>query len=136
MMQDVRLDATGDLDLVGGDLVLTSGQADVAQQARVRLDIQRGTWALDVTAGLDWIGQILTRVSDEQIALLITQELLRVERIVQVRRVRVTRGAARHIRVDAVCRIVEDERSLERALALEVGDDGLLQLVLEPAGGF
>jgi hypothetical protein len=136
MMQDVRLDATGDLDLIGGDLVLTSGAADIAQQARVRLDIQRGTWALDVTAGLDWIGQILTRVSDEQIALLITQELLRVERIVQVRRVRVTRGAGRHIRVDAVCRIVEDERTIERTLALEVGDDGLLQLVLEPTGGF
>ena len=47
MAQDILLDDTGDLALVGGDLVLAGGADALLQHVRMRLQFFLGEWFLD-----------------------------------------------------------------------------------------
>lgn len=54
-MSDIQLnEATGDLDLSPFDLQIVTGLEFVAQRLRIRLDIQKGEWFLDLREGLPY----------------------------------------------------------------------------------
>jgi len=58
---DIKLDASGDLQLIDGELSLTSGSEAVAQGLRQRLLFFRGEWFLDTRLGVDWFGTVLKK---------------------------------------------------------------------------
>lgn len=58
---DLKLDASGDLELVDGEFSLTSGAEAIAQELRQRLLFFLGEWFLDVRLGVDYFGTILVK---------------------------------------------------------------------------
>lgn len=61
---DLSLDSSGDLELQDDDLLLVTGSVSLAQRIRVSLDVLRGEWALDLSAGIDWLGSVLVKNPD------------------------------------------------------------------------
>lgn len=52
---DIGLDpATGDLQIINGDFVITSGETGVAQLCRIAVMLVRGEWFLDLDAGIPY----------------------------------------------------------------------------------
>lgn len=63
--RDLRLDpTTGDLDVSGGTLHLTSGTEAIEQSIKIRLQFFKGEWFLDPTAGVDYFGEVLVKNPD------------------------------------------------------------------------
>lgn len=61
-MSDLKLDSdTGDLLLVNGDLILTSGADAIRQHISQRLKSFAGEWFLDLDSGLPYYRDILVK---------------------------------------------------------------------------
>lgn len=93
-IEDLYLNpVTGDPELDDdGNLLFVSGQARVAQQARCRLDIQRGAWVRDQTVGLRWLERIFAvGATNEDIRAEVTAELLEVPDLAKVLEIKITR---------------------------------------------
>lgn len=58
-MADLKLDASGDLAIENGDLVIIDGVDAVAQDIQVRLKFFLGEWYLDTRLGMPYYGKIL-----------------------------------------------------------------------------
>jgi hypothetical protein len=58
---DIKLDSTGDLDFVDGELSLTTGVDAISQELRQRLLFFLGEWFLDQRLGVDWFGVVLLK---------------------------------------------------------------------------
>jgi len=58
---DLKLDASGDLDIIDGELSLTSGADAIGQDLRCRLLLFLGEWFLDQRLGVDWFGVALVK---------------------------------------------------------------------------
>jgi hypothetical protein len=58
---DIKLDDTGDLEIIDGELSLTSGIDAIAQELRQRLLFFIGEWFLDTRLGVDWFGTALVK---------------------------------------------------------------------------
>jgi hypothetical protein len=58
---DLKLDATGDLDLTDNEFSLVTGAEAVAQDVRSRLLFFLGEWFLDTRLGVDWFGTVLVK---------------------------------------------------------------------------
>lgn len=56
---DLALDASGDLDVQGSDLVIVRGTDSITSDLRARLQFFRGEWFLDRDAGLPYFTDIL-----------------------------------------------------------------------------
>ena len=59
--KDLRLLDSGDIDVSGGDLHLTSDLEAIRQSIRIHLEFFRGEWFLDVDAGLPYFQEILIK---------------------------------------------------------------------------
>ncbi len=57
--RDLAIDATGELAIVNGDLVLTDSATNTAQAIRRRLSTFQGEWFLDESIGLPYFNDIL-----------------------------------------------------------------------------
>lgn len=57
--RDIMLGTDGDLALEAGDLVLVEGAESIAQRLTLGLSLFRGEWALDPTAGIPFLQEIL-----------------------------------------------------------------------------
>lgn len=62
---DLKLDTTGDLALVDGDLVFISGVDAVAQLVKIVIQMFQGEWFLDIEAGVPWFQDILGQKYDQ-----------------------------------------------------------------------
>lgn len=139
MMQDVMLDSSGDLAIIGGDAQLTTDeQEDARQQVQCRLEVLRGQWALDVTLGVPWLDQVLGAQSPQAAAVIIAAELAKIERVIRVERLTASRDpASRELSVAGLLLISDADGALiEQQITLSLGDDGTLALLLEATGGF
>lgn len=64
-MRDVLLNDAHDLELIGGDLVITSeSRQEVGQHIKQRLLAIKGEWFLDQNLGLPWFDTILGKHSN------------------------------------------------------------------------
>lgn len=61
---DLKLDSSGDLEVIDGEFSLTSGSEAVAQELRQRLLFFLGEWFLDTRLGVDWFGIALVKAPD------------------------------------------------------------------------
>lgn len=62
--RDLALDLDGDLQLVAGDFVLTTGVSAIVQAVNQALKLFLGEWFLDQTIGVPWIQEILVKGPD------------------------------------------------------------------------
>ena len=58
---DLKLDATGDLELIDGETSLTDGTTAIAQDMTIRLKTFLGEWFLDQRIGLPYFQTILVK---------------------------------------------------------------------------
>ncbi|AKJ41496.1 hypothetical protein [Pragia fontium] len=58
-MIDLKLDATGDLDLQRNDLLWIDGAERVHQQLQIKLKLWKGEWFLNTQFGTPYLQQIL-----------------------------------------------------------------------------
>ncbi len=66
-MSDLKLDNNGDLAIVNGDLVLTSGSDAIRQHIEQRLKTFLGEWFLDLSTGVPYFQEILKKNPNIQI---------------------------------------------------------------------
>lgn len=141
-MRDLLLDPdTGDLALVGGGALLTAaGEQDTAQALRITLATQRGTYALDLRAGVPWIGEVLGRPrSAVRIAALLAEVVARAPGVVRIVESTGRIDAAQRAYVGTIIALVRDGAGNVQRATLSVtqpNDDGTLVLLLAPSGGF
>ena len=78
----------GKLNLLGGDLQLTSDYFDsVAQRLYIRLKSNYGKWFLDTEYGVDYYGKVFGKVRNKtRIDLLIKDEILKEQNVVRITR--------------------------------------------------
>lgn len=87
---DWLMDEDGDIAIVGGDFALVRGDAGVRQEAAIRLSWWLGEWFLDLTAGVDYEGRVLTKPPNiPQAQSTIRAELRKVTRVRSVQDVSV-----------------------------------------------
>lgn len=58
MATHIKLDSTGDLEVLNGQTALVSGSAEVAQRARTNLLLIKGEAITDKDAGVDYFGRV------------------------------------------------------------------------------
>lgn len=76
-MKDLKLNADGDLAIIGFDLALVEGRDQVAQRLKTRLKTFLGEWFLDVTRGVPYFEDILVKAPDmTRVNAIITQQIL------------------------------------------------------------
>lgn len=93
-IEDLYIDpVTGDLAMdASGNILWCEGAVRVGQQARARLDMQRGSWFRDLRVGVRWREKIFAKgATDVEIAAEITRELLAVPDIARVDDITITR---------------------------------------------
>lgn len=79
---DLLLGPDGDVAFMAGDLVLARGDVAVGQEASIRCQFWLGSWFLDLSAGVDFEGQVLTKPADPVgAAAAFRAELLRTTRV-------------------------------------------------------
>lgn len=66
----------GDLQLVGGQLVLVSGVEAIAQDIRTRLRWFRGEWFLDARTGFPWFERVLGQKVTERVVELLLRRAI------------------------------------------------------------
>jgi hypothetical protein len=60
-MSNWQLDANGDLDIVGNNVVVTEGRDAIRQRLQCRLRFFYGEWFLDTTLGVPYFEEILVK---------------------------------------------------------------------------
>jgi len=66
-MSDLVIDpTTGDLQILNGDLSLTSGIDGIAQNIRIRLNFFLGEWFLDTSQGMPYFQNVLVKQPNSQ----------------------------------------------------------------------
>jgi len=60
-MADIGIDASGNIRISNGKIVIVTGRDAIKQRVRLALLELLGEWWLDTTEGTDYLGQILTR---------------------------------------------------------------------------
>lgn len=85
---DLLLDSSGDLAIVNGDLVLTSGLAEMRQLLEVSLRFARGQWFLNRNEGFPYMPYILGQKNPklEVIRGLFREAILKVPLITSIER--------------------------------------------------
>lgn len=61
---DIKLDASGDIDVTTGDLQLLGGQEATSQELRIRLRTFLGEWFADTRIGIPYFESILVKNPD------------------------------------------------------------------------
>lgn len=86
-MSDLKLDSdSGDLLLVEGDLVLTSGAGAVQQHLSQRLKSFAGEWFLDLDSGLPYYRDILVKNPNMQVVSgLLQEEIIKTPGVIELR---------------------------------------------------
>lgn len=84
----------GDIDIVGNDLALVSGQEEMRQNVENRLAVNKTEWFLNLGLGLSYKDIRGKGVRDSDIEYWIRECILQDERIKEVRKVTVDRKAA------------------------------------------
>lgn len=145
-MTDLAIDrTTGDLTLLGGDLVLTQSVAQAcAQRLQLGLGIALREWFLDLTEGIPYREQVLVR----PVNLLVVRSLF-VARILRdpdvVRLTSLTVGldpAARRLEVSFSAQVRSGVPGFDDGQATVVGSGGVadgvseLLCLVEPMGGY
>jgi hypothetical protein len=85
--RDLLLDATGNLVIENGDLVLVRGIDGVAQSCRIALQMFEEEWFLDLDVGIPYFQEILGHKADVAVraaAVAFTAELLAVSGVIAV----------------------------------------------------
>lgn len=87
MLFDLQLDTTShDLSFNEiGEILTTEGAPLVAQKIEVRLKTQTGTWAYDLSMGIDYLGRVLVKAADPRVVRsLFVAEINRVPEVVAI----------------------------------------------------
>lgn len=64
-MSDIRIDASGDLDLTDGSASLAEGEDAIVQRLRIFLAFFVGDWFLALNFGIPYVGRVLIRGVNE-----------------------------------------------------------------------
>jgi len=65
---DLQLDTTNaDLEIINGELLLTSGIDSIRQHLQIRFQFFRGEWSLDLRLGVPWFEEVLRKAPDLQV---------------------------------------------------------------------
>ncbi len=89
-----KLDASGDLAIVGGKLQLTSGLESIAQHVAQKLRLFRGEWPFDLEAGFPYQEVVFVkRPSLPLIRSLVRQTILEVPGVLSVTEITLTMDA-------------------------------------------
>lgn len=94
MYYDTFKMTNGDIDIVGNDLALVSGQEEMRQNAENRLSVNKTEWFLNLGLGLSYKDIRGKGVRNSDIEYWIRECILQDERIKEVRKVTVDRNAA------------------------------------------
>jgi phage baseplate assembly protein W len=89
-MQSLKLDASGDLVLLSGELQLVSGPDEIAQCCKLAVGTNKGEWVLDPEMGIDFARVTGKGVTEEEIRDELTAGVLQEPRIQTVDTVTVT----------------------------------------------
>lgn len=139
-MMDLKLDEGGDVILLGGDLALTSpGLDDTTQRVRCRLDIQRGSWELDLRLGVPWLDEVLGRPRTEpEVTALIVQAIATTPGVLRVEAIRgELNRVTRAYTLSLSALVANAEGGVEPVqLELDATDPETLSLLLYPQGGY
>jgi hypothetical protein len=139
-MTDLKLDGAGDVVLLGGDLTLTAaGLEDTTQRVRCRLDIQRGSWELDLRLGVPWLDEVLGRPRTEpEVTALIVQAIATTPGVLRVDSIRGQLNRTTRAYTLSVTALVADAQGGVTPVRLELDatDPETLSLVLYPQGGY
>lgn len=81
----------GDIDIVGNDLALVSGQEEMRQNVENRLAVNKDEWFLNLDLGLSYKDITGKGVRDSDIEYWIRECILQDERIREVRKVEIKR---------------------------------------------
>ncbi|MFW5880815.1 MAG: hypothetical protein ACOCU9_04215 [Spirochaetota bacterium] len=60
-MKDLKLNSDWDLELESNDLTLVDGVDAIVQRLRAKLQLVRGEWFLDRSAGVPWFEEVLKK---------------------------------------------------------------------------
>jgi stringent starvation protein B len=102
---DVAVDATGNLTLTDGDLLILGRSQAIQQDVRIALLMVLGEWFRDTQRGVPWFTEILTKPSTKAIAdRNLRRAILSVRGVTSVTRVTITEGNDRIMRVVAIYR--------------------------------
>lgn len=93
MYYDTFKMTNGDIDIVGNDLALASGQEEMRQNVENRLAVNKTEWFLNLGLGLSYKYIRGKDVRDSDIEYWIRECILQDERIKEVRKVTVDRNA-------------------------------------------
>lgn len=93
MYYDTFKMTNGDIDIVGNDLALVSGQEEMRQNTENRLAVNKTEWFLNLGLGLSYKDIRGKGVRDSDIEYWIRECILQDERIKEVRKVTVDRNA-------------------------------------------
>lgn len=88
--RDLALDTDGDLLVVDGDLVLTSGVDAIASDLQARLQTFAGEWSLDTSIGLPYFTEIANRPTDARLRELFRSEILGTPGVTALERLELT----------------------------------------------
>lgn len=94
-MQSFKLDASGDLIFLSGELQLVSGPEEIAQCCALAIGTNKGEWMLDPEMGIDFARITGKGVTEEEIRDELTAGVLQELRIQTVDTVTVTFDRAR-----------------------------------------
>lgn len=80
-MLAIKLDDTGDIEFLSGQLQLVSGQNEIAQSCRIILGINKGEWFLNPELGIDHSKFLGKGVSEDEMRDEIMSGLLQEPRV-------------------------------------------------------
>lgn len=94
-MRELKLDASGDLAIENGNLVIIDGPEAIAQRVKTKLQTFQGEWRFDTSLGTPWLQSILGKGRpDEEVRSLLFARILAIEGVSQVTSLRLNRDRA------------------------------------------
>lgn len=64
-MTDIKLDASGNIDLTGGKASLVTGADAVGQKLKLKISSFQGDWFLDLLFGIPYFGRVFRKGANE-----------------------------------------------------------------------
>lgn len=89
-MQSLKLDDTGDLVILDGELQLVTGPEEIAQCCKLALGTAKGEWFLDPEIGIDFTRITGKGVTADEVRSEITDGILQEPRVQEVEDVQVS----------------------------------------------
>lgn len=133
-MIDLKLDASGDLEVESGDLELVDGVMAVVQSIGVTWGIHQGEWLFDTSRGVPWRQDVLTKPIDPTLVQAAIDTSTRsVEGVVDIESIELDLDAGTRRLTFDVRVVIDNTDGAQQPVSLQgelgaLGDVGLLTL--------